>query len=112
MHAIIAMTTECIQSSSSYELLYTHTEETGLIMAIYVYTGVSSETVGGTAGGIVLVLVILLCGFGTGVVAVYVLRQRKRIKQSKELECSYYKLIINIPLYCKKTKSIQSKSAW
>ena len=57
---------------------------------IGLYTGISSATVGGTAGGIMLLLVVLLCGFGTGVVAVYVIRQRKRNKKSK-LECSYYK---------------------
>ena len=73
----------------------------------YVYTGVFSATVSGTAGEIVLLLVVLLCGFGTGVVTVYVLRQRKRNKQSK-LDCSYYKhyslYFINIPLYSSQKK--------
>ena len=37
-------------------------------------------------GVVILLLMVLLCGFGAGLVAVYVLRQRKRNKQSNKDE--------------------------
>ena len=45
--------------------------------------GISSALVGGVVGGVVfLLLVVLLCGFGTGMIAVYLLRKKKEEKQS------------------------------
>lgn len=47
------------------------------------YAGISSATVGGAVGGVIIILlIVLVCGFGIGVMAVYALRWRKRIKQS------------------------------
>ena len=51
----------------------------------YTTAGVSSVIVGGVVGGVVILLVVvLLCGFGAGVIAVYILRQRKRNEQSNK----------------------------
>ena len=50
--------------------------------------GVSSSLVGGALGGVVCLLVaVLLCGFGTGMVVVYQLRRRKEKKQSGQTPC-------------------------
>ena len=56
---------------------------TASVRSLTHFTAVSSTVVGGAVGGaVVLLVVVLLCGFGTGVVAVYLLRQRKRKHQS------------------------------
>ena len=45
---------------------------------------VSSSLLGGVVGGVVFMLtIVLMCGFLTGIIAVYVLRRRKEKKQSE-----------------------------
>ena len=57
-----------------------------LLQVLFLYIG-SGALVGGVVGGVVfLLVVVLLCGFGAGMVAVYLLRQRKEKRQSRKTQ--------------------------